>query len=189
MRIVVLAVLVSLTGAAIAAGDGLVAAPQALGNGSALGGSHWQARFELDSPVVPAYWARQMLGQSGSVLTARLLGDYHLDALQLGQAGAMRLTGGVLLSQRPTPIGAASRSELGGTTQPTRSIWPYFGIGYSGAGVRGDWGFSADVGLAAQDPGEALRLGQVLDGGLGVGNALRSLRLQPVVRLGVNYSF
>lgn len=183
MRRGVLVALVSLAGTAAAAGDGLVAAPQA------LGASHWQTRFELDSSASATRWASPALGQAGSVQTARLLGDYHLDTLRLGQAGSLRLTGGVLLSQRSPALGAVPQPDTGVPTQQARSIWPYFGVGYSGVGARGDWGFSADVGLAAQSLGDTLRLGQVLDGGLGVGDAVRGLRLQPVVRLGVNYSF
>ena len=34
-----------------------------------------------------------------------------------------------------------------------------------------------------------ISLGRVLGGSIGVGDALRELRLQPVVRLGVTYSF
>ena len=42
--------------------------------------------------------------------------------------------------------------------------------------------------MAAQSPGATLRLGRVVNGGLSVGDALRDLRLQPVVRLGVTYN-
>lgn len=189
MRIGVLVALVSLAGAASAAGDGLNATPQALGMSHLFGSSHWQARVELDSAALPTPRAGQALGLAGAVQTARLLGDYHFDTLRLGQTGGLRLTGGVLLSQRSPALGALPQLGAGSPSQEARSIWPYFGIGYSGAGARGDWGFSADVGLAAQSLGDTVRLGQVLDGSLGVGDALRGLRLQPVVRLGVNYSF
>ena len=43
--------------------------------------------------------------------------------------------------------------------------------------------------MAAQSLDGAVRLGRVLGGSIGVGDALRELRLQPVVRLGVTYSF
>ena len=52
-----------------------------------------------------------------------------------------------------------------------------------------NWGFNADVGMAAQSLGATVRLGRAFGGGLSMSDALRDLRLQPVVRLGVTYSF
>jgi hypothetical protein len=60
--------------------------------------------------------------------------------------------------------------------------WPYVGVGYSGASSRSGWGFNADLGLAAQNPG-ALRLGQRLD------DAVRELRLQPLIQFEMSYRF
>jgi hypothetical protein len=142
--------------------------------------SRWATRMEIETTVVRADWAPFGLGAHSSQQTARLFSDYHLDTLRLGQAGGLRLTSGLLLSQR---------SGSYATENDSRSAWPYLGIGYSGSGARGDWGFSADVGMAAQSLGAAVRLGRVLNGGLSVGDALRELRLQPVVRLGVSYTF
>jgi hypothetical protein len=65
--------------------------------------------------------------------------------------------------------------------------WPYVGVGYSDSSVRGGWGFSADLGLAAQNFGlqrAARSLGnQSLD------DFVRDLRLTPVLQLGVSYRF
>jgi hypothetical protein len=62
--------------------------------------------------------------------------------------------------------------------------WPYLGIGYSDASLRGGWGFSADLGLAAQSFGAARSLGsQSLD------DTIRDMRLTPVLQLGVSYRF
>ena len=157
-----------------AVADGLTASPDSLNL------SRWQARMEIESTVVRAQWAPFGLGATPGLQTARLFGDYHLDALRFGDTGGLRLTSGLVLNQRTGSNAADSDA---------RSAWPYLGIGYSGNGARGDWGFSADVGLAAQSLGAAVRLGRVLNGGLSIGDALRDLRLQPVVRLGVTYSF
>lgn len=148
-----------------------------------LGGAGWQARMELDSSLPSS-----LSGLSGfttvtpsGLQTARLLGDYPLEALRFNQTSNLRVTSGLLLNQRFGPLGNADGDS--------RNAWPYLGLGLSGNGVRGDWGFQADFGLAAQSLGAAMRLGRVLNGGLSVGDAVRDLRLQPVVRLGMNYSF
>lgn len=143
-------------------------------------GPHWQARMELDAMPPRPGWSPFDLGHGALLRSARLFGDYRLDALRFGQTGGLRLTSGLVLNQRF----AAAASDVDAS-----SAWPYLGIGYSGAGLRGDWGFSADVGMAAQSLGAAARLGRVLNGGLSVGDALRDLRLQPMVRLGVTYNF
>lgn len=154
-----------------AAGNGLVASPEA------LGGGRWQARVEIDTVPVYGHWAGQPLGQASVVQMTRLLSDYHLDTLKFGQTSGLRLTSGVLLN---------SRSPMAGEH---RGAWPYVGIGYAGMGLKGDWGFSADVGLAAQNPGAVGQFGRVFNGDMTLNDALRELRLQPVVRLGVSYKF
>jgi hypothetical protein len=156
MRSFVFLALSALSMPTLAAGEGLVARPDALG-------ARWGARIELDLAPVLAPWAltAPVLGQARR--TTFLMGDYHLDALRFGNTG-VRLTSGLLLNQRMVP---SAQSE-------SRSTWPYLGIGYAGAGARGDWGFSADVGLAAQNPGAASRLGRVFGGTLDLNDALRT---------------
>jgi hypothetical protein len=146
---------------------------------AALSLPRWQARMEFESTALRADWAVFGLGAGASQQTAALFGDYRLDALRFGQTGGLRLTSGLLLSQRTGAFAADPDS---------RSAWPYLGIGYSGNGARGDWGFSADIGLAAQSLGATVRLGRVFQGA-SVGDAVRDLRLQPVVRFGMTYSF
>jgi hypothetical protein len=155
-----------------AAGSGLVAPPEALGN------TRWHARIEIDSAPVYGNWAGQPLGQSSVLQMTRFLGDYHLDTLKFGQTSGLRLTSGVLVNPRAQVLGSEQRGA-----------WPYLGIGYAGMGLKGDWGFSADVGLAAQNPGAVGQFGRVFNGDMGLSDALRGLRLQPVVRLGVSYKF
>lgn len=147
---------------------------------TSLGGSRWQARVEVENLSMRVGGLAAGTGPGASVQSARLLGDYQLDALRFGQTGGLRLTSGLLLAQR---------QGLSTADTETRTAWPYVGLGYSGNGARGDWGFSADFGMAAQSLGATLRLGRVVNGGLSVGDALRDLRLQPVVRLGVTYNF
>ena len=158
---------------AFSAGNGLTAPPEALGQ------PRWHARIEVDSVPVYGPWAGLPLGQASAVQTTRFLGDYHLDTLKFGQTSGLRLTSGVLLSQRASAL----------SVDNNRNAWPYLGIGYAGTGLKGDWGFSADVGLAAQNPGAVGQLGRAFNGDMAFSDALRELRLQPVVRLGVSYKF
>ena len=158
----------------VAAAEGLTAPPDS------LGAPGWQARIEIESTVLRANWAPFGLGAHSRQHTARLFRDYYLDALRFGQIGGLRLTSGLLIHQREGALAPDAQS---------RSAWPYLGFGYSGVGAQGNWGFSADIGMAAQSLGAAVRLGRVLNGGLNADDAVRDLRLQPVVRLGVTYRF
>jgi hypothetical protein len=158
---------------AFSAGNGLTAPPEALNQ------TRWNARIEVDTTRVYGQWVGQPLGQSSIVQMTRFLGDYHLDTLKFGQTSGLRLTSGLLLNPRSSALGVDNN----------RSAWPYLGIGYAGAGLKGDWGFSADIGMAAQNPGAVGQLGRAFNGDMAFSDALRELRLQPVVRLGVNYKF
>lgn len=158
---------------AFSAGNGLTAPPEALSQ------ARWHARIEVDTTPVSSPWAGQPLGQASAVQMTRFLGDYHLDTLKFGQTSGLRLTSGVLLNQRASAL----------SVDNSRNAWPYLGIGYAGTGLKGDWGFSADVGLAAQNPGAVGQLGRAFNGDMAFSDALRELRLQPVVRLGVSYKF
>ena len=158
---------------AFSAGNGLTAPPEALGQ------TRWHARIEVETAPAYGQWAGQPLGQASVVQMTRFLSDYHLDTLKFGQTSGLRLTSGVLLNPRTSALGVDN----------PRSAWPYLGIGYAGTGLKGDWGFSADVGLAAQNPGAVGQIGRAFNGDMAFSDALRQLRLQPVVRLGVSYKF
>ena len=167
-------------GSAMAGGDGLVAPANALSS------SRWQSRLEVDKPSsllrgLTTHWAF-----GAQVSTARLLSDYALDPLRLGshgQTGGLHLTSGLLVTLR-------NNLNLWGPASANDAAFaqPYAGIGYSGIGQRGDWGFNADLGLSAQNPGAALQLGRMFNGA-SLGDTVRDLRLQPMIRLGMNYSF
>jgi len=147
----------------------------------ALGGPSWQARFERDiTSLMPTGGATALLLPVNQAQTVRLLGDYQFTALRLGNTGGLRLTGGLLINLR-------QNNTLGLLVNDSSNAQPYAGIGYTSAGARGDWGFSADLGLAAQGLG-SLRLDRLVNGGNGLGLD-GSLRLLPVVRLGMNLAF
>ena len=85
---------------------------------------------------------------------------------------------GAVVQQCTDPVCAGNHNWFG----------MYSRIGYSGVGQRGDWGFNADLGLSAQNPGAALQLGRMFNGA-SLGDTVLDLRLQPMIRLGMNYSF
>ena len=163
--------LMGLLGAAGTQAQGLKPAPDA------LGGPHWQARFERDDfSLLPKRNLTVLLLPDGQVQSLRLLGDYQFSALRLGDTGGLRLTGGLLINLRSST-----------TSQPlldAAQALPYAGVGYAGGALNGIWGFSADLGLTAQGlgPGRLDRL-------LGLSAADGGLRLQPMLRLGVNLAF
>lgn len=135
--------------------------------------------------------------------SAALFGDYYLSRPFFGNTGGVRLTSGVVTGPRgavfgpgqataPNPFGFSSASRGPGSTFADATgegiqTLPYLGIGYSGSSVRGGWGFSADLGLTAQNGGSQrfarTVMGQTLD------DTLRELRFTPVLQLGVSYRF
>jgi hypothetical protein len=144
----------------------------------------WQARLAVQA-VDPAITAHVQ----GRVFTASLLGDYYFSVprlLPLSREGGLRATSGVTTSSglRPPPGGQALALSEGGETLP------YIGLGYTYVALKGGWGFTADVGLVAENPAGALGVGRSLVGsGAALDDAVRAMRLSPMVQLGVRYSF
>lgn len=143
--------------------------------------ARWSARIESASPLAaqPRLDTPMWLWPSGRQ-SFGVLGDYQFDTLRLGETGGLRLTGGVLLSLRPT-AGLFALPTMG-------SNWLLSGAGFAGVGYAtgsadGQWGFSADVGLTGLDfgPTEGLRSNAA--------GRLADFRLAPLVRMGVRWSF
>ena len=191
-----LAALLSCLGPALAA-DGLNVAP-----GTTFG-ERWAARLSI-TRATTAHDAPADAGLHRAV-SARLLGDYFfaspIQGDQAGQSG-LRLTSGLFLGPRGALFGPAAPAltEPGALTLGHRRLtatspnvapdsvlaWPYLGLGYSAGSLRAGWGFSADLGLAAQNAG-ALSPGRMFS--QGVDELLRDLRLRPVLQLGLSYAF
>ena len=66
---------------------------------------------------------------------------------------------------------------------------PYVGLGYTGLSQKGGWGISADLGLVAEYAGTSTRPARSLFGVQGMDNAVRDLRLSPVLQVGISYAF
>jgi hypothetical protein len=173
----------------------------------------WQARITLHSssalPMgvssLPAWW-QSRLGDSPApqrqLQSASLLGDYTFATPWFG---SFRASGGVLLgSPGPTAmsgnwgapgLGLSVTNTSSATTlanvapQELASPSTYLGLGFSGAAWRSSLAFSADVGLLAERPGAALSASRALLGNQGAQNALRELRLSPLLQVGVRYRF
>jgi len=163
----------------------------------------WQARLQVASePLAPAMLA-SFEGASLRPRSAALFGDYYLTRPYIGQAGGIRVTSGLMAGVRGAVFGpgqatdpgsfgfsAQARLSPGAASVDTNSdtlAWPYLGIGYSDASLRGGWGFSADLGLAAQSFG-LFRAARSL-GNQSLDDTVRDMRLTPVLQLGVSYRF
>ncbi|UXH77761.1 hypothetical protein [Roseateles amylovorans] len=167
--------------------------------------SSWQARLQLSQSlddVNASYDARR----GSRVLSANLLGDYYLTGSGLGRdtRGGLRATGGLMLGPMSL-VQSSSGLALGrGSTltsyfsvgqrglsllaAPEREnslpMSSYVGVGYTSYSLRGGWGFSADLGVLANNT-PALRLGNSLP----QDDTSRDMRFKPVLQFGVSYSF
>ncbi|MDO9285722.1 MAG: hypothetical protein Q7U26_12550 [Aquabacterium sp.] len=162
-----------IVGSAGVQAQGLMPAPDA------LGGPFWQARFERDSVSLLPPGLVAPVASVGTAQNLRLLGDYQFSSLRLGETGGLRLTGGLLIQLRQ-PQGGVPTNDL-------PAALPYAGVGWATGRGDGAWGFSADLGLAAQGLG-SLRLDRLVNGG-GSLSVDGSLRLLPMIHLGVSLAF
>lgn len=195
------ALTMSAGGNAWALGDGLVP------SGATLW-PRWQGRLALGTYSPAAHPDTMNIdGQGLKIGGASLLSDYYFSRTLrgIGSASGFRATSGLFIGTRSTSLllGTASAS-LGGrpfnVDRRTVGIWgmsntadsnvdqaavPYVGLGYTGLAGRGKWGFTADLGVMALKPDSAVKLGH----GASLDDALRDMRLSPLLQLGVTYSF
>lgn len=166
---------------------------------------HWQARLQVNTDATVDSIEPSLQSGAYRPRSAALLGDYYVSRALFGETGGLRLTSGVFVGSRRALFGPAGPADFStsftakvarnlasvpvGLDTATESTltWPYLGVGYSGGSLRGGWGFSADLGWAAQNPG-ALRLGRTFSN-QPLDETVRELRLLPVLQLGVSYKF
>ena len=162
--------------------------------------ARWQGRLSLGTA---APYSRAGI-DNGRLGSASLMGDYYFGRSLAGSGGAggFRATSGLIFGPRATlatgqpNLTAGSAFSIGSrlfgqSTMPNtgdasgdNATLPYLGLGYTGLYARSGWSFSADLGLVAQTPGGIkLIRSQNLD------DALREMRLAPLVQLGVSYAF
>lgn len=192
----------------------LGAAPEAHaateGDGLTLELPRLQGRVRLGMSSADAAYASS--AGSARLSGASVLGDYYFfdrSGERAGDTSGFRATTGVYLGSRlglwggqASPGMLASSSFIAierhsfsllapahdGSSDASSAV-PYLGLGYSGASVKGGLSFSADLGLMALNPGNAVRLGRVFGGTQNLDDLLRDLRFSPVLQIGVSYSF
>jgi len=162
--------------------------------------ARWQGRLSLGAE--PSSWRPGV--ENSRLNTASLMGDYYFGRSLVGpgSAGGFRATSGLifgpraLLSTGQPGLSAGSPFSIGNrlfgqTAMPysndtagDSATLPYLGVGYTGLTAHNRLSFSADLGLVAQTPGgiKVIR-SQSLD------DAVREMRLAPLVQLGVSYAF
>jgi hypothetical protein len=171
----------------------------AAGGASAQYGLQWGAPVaDRSAQLALAGWTIglrvHLLDSAGAPL--RLIGDHYLTGTGFGGdqiTGGLRLSGGLAVGAR-RPVSGAGPGLSPRATEVSwpdggQTVQPYLGLGYSTLSARAGWGFAADIGLAGQRPGAgALRLGAASRGNA-VEQVLETLRMAPVLQLGVSYAF
>jgi hypothetical protein len=164
----------------------------------------WRARLQLTTePLVPAT-ALTLDSAAAQPRSAALFGDYYVARPYFGVAGGVRLTSGIVFGPRGAVMSAThatppnelffsalarptAAAALTDTPSEQTQAWPYLGVGYSDGSEGGGWGFSADLGVAAQGLGWARSRRASVSPSLE--DSVRELRLTPVLQLGVSYRF
>lgn len=151
--------------------------------------TRWQLRLDLGATETSRLG---MATHPGLVVPVRaaLLGDYDLGGFDIALArtsGRFRATSGLMFEwSRPW-------SATSGLAWPAIDSYagalPYLGLGYTGWLAKSGLSFSADVGLMADYQDSSWRFGRALFGNQGSEAALRELRLQPRLQLGLQYRY
>jgi hypothetical protein len=204
-----------LSGAGIAlllsAGLGVAADGQGLAvKRDAATWSTWQGRVSVGSSS--AFWRSSLFDADAARPTSMsLMGDYYFTRsfLGLGTQGGFRATSGLIVGPRAQAwsgqpgLGAGSAFSVGNRLFGTNTgavpylrdpstetaTLPYLGVGYTGLSARSRWSVSADLGIVAQNPGNAVRLGRLFGSGQNLDDMVRDLRMTPMFQLGVSYAF
>lgn len=169
--------------------------------------------FHVPAAVQTQWSARLTFGMDGAAQrpVMSLLGDHYFRVGRLPVLGAprsgFRATSGLMFGAGSAALGAAS--ALGGPSiaglalrdaphgsfgspwldavGPPWVTQPYAGLGYSHQADDGGWGVSADLGIVAETADWSL--GRALLGPNRLDEAVRNLRLRPVLQLGMRYRF
>ncbi|HWI11397.1 MAG TPA: hypothetical protein VNU48_08730 [Burkholderiaceae bacterium] len=169
--------------------------------------ARWQGRLSLGTTSSP--WRPGADTAAPTLSSASLMGDYYFSRWLTGPQGlgGFRATSGLIFGQRSMlstgqpgfatggafSIGSRSTARAPapypGDAAGDSTTLPYVGLGYTGLSPRSGWSFSADLGLVAQGAGGAARLGRSLYGSQSLDDAVRDLRMTPLVQLGVTYAF
>ncbi len=191
------------SGAALAAdGDDPAAA-----SSTQIPWARWQGRLSLGTLSEP--WRLGADRAAPKLASASLMGDYYFSRSLIGpkQLGGFRATSGLVFGARSVlstgqpGLAAGSGFSVGSRAfDPTAMPYandsanetatlPYLGVGYTNLSVRSGWSFSADLGLIGQGAGSAVRLGRAFNSSQSLDDAIRDMRMTPLLQLGVSYAF
>lgn len=160
-----------------------------------------QARITLQtaalSPIATSNLLRSDAGATPRTLQAGgLYGDY---VFAQPRFGSFRASGGLVLGN---PAGAPQTGSLangslgiamldGGTIGATAEAptLPYLGLGYTSPARWGALSLTAELGLVAGHPSGLTSLGRALLGTQAMDQALREIRIAPMLQVGLRYAF
>jgi hypothetical protein len=159
--------------------------------------SPWQARLALGPPARPLFGSAIGMSPNGNALLA---GDRYLGWGRVGDGGGLRATGALLLGPGALALAAPAGVSHGemqwrGTNSPSladpeaNAPMPYLGLGYSAWWARSGLGVSADLGLAAQRPGQVVRFGRAMQGSEGLDDVIKAMQLAPMFQVNLSYTF
>ncbi len=169
--------------------------------------SRFQGRLSLGTAAAP--WRPGADSAAAKLGSASLMGDYYFSRSLVGarQLGGFRATSGLIFGPRALlgsaqggfasgsafSIGSRSIGQaplpLAGDSAWDATTAPYLGIGYTNLSVRSGWSFNADLGLVGHGAGNSARLGRGPTGGQSLDDAVRDMRMTPLLQLGVTYAF
>lgn len=167
-----------------------------------LHGDRIQGRIAFGTLASPSLGDSLGADAAPRLSSVSFIGDYYLrpsvgtSLSELAPTG-FRATTGLMLGKRSSLWGLSTSSSLalvndrrnGVDGMPESHSTPYLGIGYTGAGGKGSWGLTADLGVMSLSPGSVVRFGKVFNGSQNLDDMVRDLRLSPVLQLGISYSF
>jgi hypothetical protein len=172
---------------------------------------HWEGRFGavIDRPLNPlkdTFVLAQPVQGGLRVRSMHMLSDYYVAGGFRATAGLLRGEtgqawwgsgdngGGLNLSlQRLDTLSLMGNPASRASADTGQQTMPYLGAGYSSRlmakGAPSAWRFNADLGLITVNSSNINRITQVLAGDKGLEELAHDLRLRPVIKVSVGYSF
>ncbi len=167
----------------------------------------WHARVALATESAALPWAGTEAAAGSRMQGLSLVGDYYFAQSVPGlsrafASGGLRATSGLVFGPERS-LSSALRSVprhgeqfaighsagMTGTGTEASGTLPYLGLGYTGHSARHGVSLSADIGMMVLNPGGAVRLGRSVGSSAMLEDALREMRLEPVLQIGVSYAF
>jgi hypothetical protein len=163
---------------------------------------HWQARITLQSASVSSVSLQGLADTGGMQRTFQgggIFGDYYFANRSFG---SFRASGGLMagaIGGAPLAVTApgprlglslsGSNLPLAGVGLESLTTVPYLGLGFTGTRWLDGLSVTADIGIVAEHGPLAGGSRVAVFGSQAMDNAVRELRLSPVMQLGVRYTF